>query len=289
MSEPGALPSTLTLDDGKLPVVLTIAGSDSSGGAGIQADLKTIEALGLYGASAITAVTAQNTMGVSVVYAIPAEVIEAQVDAVFDDMSPVAVKIGMVGSAEAVHAIARALRRHGAGEPLGCAVVLDPVMVASSGASLTGSPAIEALVGELFPLATLLTPNIPEAEALSGIRILGELDERAAMACAADALAALVPQGAVLVKGGHAHGAPADLLRSAEGSSLWLEAPRVEASNSHGTGCTLSSAAACGLARGLSLEDAVREAKSYLTGALRAGLDLGRGSGPLDHMWALRG
>lgn len=270
------------LEGFSLPAVLTIAGSDSSGGAGIQADLKTIGALGLYGESAITAVTAQNTVGVRLVSPVPPVAIAAQVDAVFEDIPPAAVKVGMVGSAEAAAAIAEALGRHGAR-----GVVIDPVMVATSGATLAGEAARRALVSELFPLAELVTPNIPEAEVLSGRAILGSPDSRRAMESAAESIAGLT-RGAVLVKGGHAASGADDLLRLPDGRSLWIEGARVPATNSHGTGCTLSSAVACGLASGLGVEEAVRGAKAYLTGALAAGLDLGRGSGPVDHFWQYR-
>lgn len=265
-----------------LPAVLAIAGSDSSGGAGIEADLKTIGALGLYGECAITAVTAQNTVGVRHVHPVPPDVIEEQADAVFEDIPPQATKIGMVGSAAAVRAIARVLARHYAEH-----VVLDPVMVATSGASLSGTEAVHALVGELFPLAEVVTPNIPEAEVLSGVRIGDAADPHRAMEQAAAAIAALTG-GAVLVKGGHAAGHADDLLRRADGACVWIEGERVATSNSHGTGCTLSSAIACGLALGRDVERSVRDAKAYLTGALAAGLDLGQGSGPVDHFWRWR-
>ena len=265
-----------------LPAVLAVAGSDSSGGAGVQADLKTIAALGLYGESAITALTAQNTTGASAMAPVAPELVEAQVDAVFDDIAPQAVKVGMVGSAEVARAVARRLAARGASR-----VVVDPVMVATSGAALSGASAVEALVEALLPLATLVTPNIPEAEALSGVRVGGAADERAAMLAAAEAIARLTP-GAVLVKGGHATGHADDLLLLPGGRAVWIRGERIDAANTHGTGCTLSSAIACGLARGLDLEAAVREGKAYLAGALRAGLDLGRGSGPVDHFWRLR-
>ena len=265
-----------------LPAVLAIAGSDSSGGAGIEADLKTIGALGLYGECAITSVTAQNTVGVRRVHPVPPDVIEEQVDAVFEDIPPVATKIGMVGSAAAARAIARVLARHHAEH-----VVLDPVMVATSGASLSGTEAVHALVGEVFPLAEVVTPNIPEAEVLSGMGIRESVDPRRAMEEAATVIAGLTG-GAVLVKGGHATGNADDLLRLADGAFVWVEGGRVDNPNTHGTGCTLSSAIACGLARGWELERSVREAKAYLTGGLRARLALGHGSGPLDHFWRWR-
>ena len=265
-----------------LPCVLSIAGSDSSGGAGLQADLKTIEALGLYGASVVTSLTAQNTMGVTAVLATPPDVVEAQVDAVFDDIAPAAVKIGMVGDGTVAHAVAVALRRHDAAN-----VVLDPLMVATSGAVLATDDAVRALVAELFSLADVVTPNIAEAETLSGIPIVGSSNPHAAMERAAVAISQLT-SGAVLVKGGHAVADADDVLRTSDGRLIWLRGERVDAPNTHGTGCTLSSAIACGLAGGLGVEAAVREAKAYLTGALCAGLSLGHGSGPLDHLWRLR-
>lgn len=274
-----------------LPVVLSIAGSDCSGGAGIEADLKTILALGLFGEAAITSVTAQNTVGVRGCHQVPPDVIEAQVDAVFEDIAPAAVKVGMLGSAEAAHAVARALRRHGAGQGGAVPVVLDPAMASSTGASLSGVETVEAVVDELFGLATLVTPNIPEAVKLAarftGGGGVGVPSSRADVERLAARVKTLVP-GAVLVKGGHATGAADDLLVLADCSSVWLPGERIAAANTHGTGCTLSSAIACGLAEGLDLERAVRDAKAYLAGALRAGLDLGAGSGPVDHAWYVR-
>lgn len=267
-----------------IPAVLSVAGSDSSGGAGIQADLKTIEALGLFGETAVTSLTAQNTMGVSGIFPTPPEFIEAQIDAVFADIVPAAVKIGMVGEAAAASAIAAALVRNGAKN-----VVLDPVMVATSGAELSGSGAVRALVEELFPIASVVTPNIPEAEILAGIAIASAECPRRAMEQAAEKIARLTP-GAVLVKGGHSVEDANDLLLlpGPGGELVWIGGERVDALNTHGTGCTLSSAIACGLAGGLGVEEAVRKAKAYLTGALAADLDLGRGSGPVDHLWQLR-
>ena len=221
----------------------------------------------------------------------PPDVIEAQVDAVFEDIVPAAVKVGMLGSADAAHAVARALRRHGAGQGGTVPVVLDPVMASSTGASLSGAETVEAVVGELFGLATLVTPNIPEAVKLAarftGGDGVGVPSSRADVERLAARVKTLVP-GAVLVKGGHATGAADDLLVLADCSSVWLPGERIAAANTHGTGCTLSSAIACGLAEGLDLERAVRDAKAYLAGALRAGLDLGAGSGPIDHAWYVR-
>lgn len=256
--------------------VLTIAGSDSSGGAGIQADIKTIEAHKLFAQSAITALTAQNTTGVYGVFDVPAEFVTQQIDVVFDDIRPDAVKIGMVSSPAIVEAIAEALVRNGAQN-----IVVDPVMVATSGSELASSDAVVALRKQLIPLATVITPNMPEAEALFGASIGDhEAQEEAAVAIAASAGVA------TLVKGGHGENDANDVLARPDGTVAWFKGERVATDNTHGTGCTLSSAIACGLAQGLSLEDSIAQAKRYITGALAVGLDLGKGSGPLDHMWA---
>lgn len=258
--------------------VLSIAGSDSSGGAGIQADIKTIAAHKLFAETAVTAITAQNTCGVTAVHDVPSEVVAAQIDAVFVDIPPAAVKIGMVSNASIAHAVACGLRRHAARN-----VVLDPVMVATSGARLIDEAAGQCVLDELVPLACVVTPNLPEAAALSGFPV----DDDASMERAGRAI---VARGAAyaLVKGGHRADAADDVLVGRDGGVLWLRAPRIDSPNAHGTGCTLSSAIACGLAAGRTPADAVRAAKAYLEGALAAGLDLGRGSGPLDHMWAYR-
>ena len=264
--------------------VLTIAGSDSSGGAGIQADIKTIAAHRLYAQSAITALTAQNTLGVHGVADVEPGFVSRQIDVVFDDIRPNAVKIGMVSSPAIVEAIAESLVRNSAEN-----VVVDPVMVSTSGSALIANAAVEALRRLLFPLASVLTPNMPEAEVLAGISIADEADmERAACVIAESvSMAGRSSAPAVLVKGGHALGDLAcDYLRLSSGEGLWIRGPRIDNPNTHGTGCSLSSAIACGLACGLSVECAVREAKAYVAGALAAGLDLGRGSGPLDHMWS---
>ncbi len=258
--------------------VLTIAGSDSSGGAGIQADIKTIEAHHLFAQSVITALTAQNTMGVSGVLDVPPDFVKQQIDAVLADIRPDAVKIGMVSSASIVNAIVEALVRHEAKR-----IVVDPVMVATSGADLASDGVVEALRAKLFPLATVITPNIPEAEVLWGASI----DSPDAQEQAAVDIARLA-DAAVLVKGGHGLSDANDVLAEANGEVTWLRAPRIDNPNTHGTGCTLSSAIACGLAIGQSVGEAVREAKAYVTGALSAQLDLGHGSGPLDHMWNQR-
>jgi len=256
--------------------VLSIAGSDSSGGAGIQADLKTMIMNGVYGMSAVTALTAQNTTGVRGILESSPEFLGQQIDAVFEDIRPDAVKIGMVPSKALVQMTADRLRFHRAER-----IVLDPVMVATSGSALMVEGAGKALVEELFPLGTVLTPNIPEAEALSQTKIRNGQDmEEAAR------IISSFTGGAVLVKGGHLSESADDLLYE-QGKSIWLPGERVDNSNTHGTGCTLSSAIACGLAGGKSLEDSVKGAKAYITGALKAGLDLGKGSGPLNHMYAL--
>lgn len=257
--------------------VLTIAGSDCSGGAGVQADLKTMAAHKVYGMSAITALTAQNTTGVFGVLEASPEFVAQQIDCVFDDIRPDAVKIGMVSSAAIISVIAARLKAFGASN-----IVVDPVMVATSGSRLLDEDATDALRGELLPLGTVITPNIPEAEALCGFAIADHDDmERAARRLAAGL------GGAVLIKGGHLTDCADDLLFS-EGRPVWLNSPRLDNPNTHGTGCTLSSAIACNLAVGRSVEESVRRAKAYVTGALRAGLNLGRGSGPLDHGWAIR-
>ncbi|MBX9035218.1 bifunctional hydroxymethylpyrimidine kinase/phosphomethylpyrimidine kinase [Gordonibacter massiliensis (ex Traore et al. 2017)] len=259
-----------------MEAVLSIAGSDSSGGAGIQADIKTIAAHRLFAETAVTALTAQNTTGVFGVLDVDPAFVTAQIDAVFDDIRPAAVKVGMVSSAAIIEAVADALERHEARN-----VVVDPVMVATSGARLIDEDAVEALVRRLLPLADVATPNMPEAEVLCGFAV----EDDASMERAARRLAVQV-RGAALVKGGHGTERADDVLAAdAEASALWLRAPRIDTRNTHGTGCSLSSAIACGLARGWSVEQAVRSAKDYVRGALASGLDLGKGSGPLDHMW----
>jgi hydroxymethylpyrimidine/phosphomethylpyrimidine kinase len=261
------------------PIALTIAGSDSGGGAGVQADLKTFSALGVYGASVITALTAQNTKGVSAIHDVPAEFIAAQLDAVFSDLTVSAVKIGMVSQRPAIEAIAAGLERW---QP--AAVVLDPVMIAASGDRLLAEDAIEVLKRVLIPLALILTPNLPEAAALLDAPIAAtEHDMRAQ----GERLLALGPR-AVLVKGGHAQGPESvDLLVEPTAVSRFA-ADRIATANTHGTGCTLSSAIAAGLAKGLALREAVRAAKSYLTDALLASdrIKIGSGHGPVHHFHA---
>ena len=264
-----------------LPAVLTIAGSDSSGGAGVQADVKTIAAHGLFAECAITAITAQNTCSVRSIQNIDPAVVADQIDMVFEDIRPAAVKIGMVSSPAIIEKIAERLKRWEAQN-----IVVDPVMVATSGARLIDAGAQEALTLQLFPLATLITPNIPEAELLAGAPIKDEKSQEQA--------ARLLVQRygcATLVKGGHRVNEASDVLACETNDGLqttWFTHPRVDNPNTHGTGCTLSSAIACGLAQNLSFVDAVEAAKRYLTGALEAQLDLGQGSGPLDHMWRYR-
>jgi hydroxymethylpyrimidine/phosphomethylpyrimidine kinase len=261
--------------------VLTIAGSDSGGGAGIQADLKTFSALGVYGASVITALTAQNTRAVTAIHDVPPEFVVAQLDAVFDDIQFAAVKIGMLSSPAVIEAVSAGLRRHGAPR-----IVLDPVMVAKSGDRLLRAEAVSALKELLVPLATVLTPNLPEAAVLLGMEA-PPWDE-AGMIDAAARLRELGPD-AVLLKGGHMERADAiDILADGD-EPLTLVAPRVPTENTHGTGCTLSAAIAALLARGRPLREAVREAKAYLTDAIRAAdrLTVGRGHGPVHHFHTL--
>lgn len=266
-------------DDKKISrkTVLTIAGSDSSGGAGIQADLKTMTALGVYGMSAITALTAQNTTGVAGIFEADPAFVGLQLDSVFTDIFPDAVKIGMVSGKETIRVIAQKLREYHARN-----VVLDPVMVSTSGSRLLAEDAMGILAGELLPLSAVLTPNIPEAEILAEMKIENE----AQMEEAGEKISKRYG-GAVLVKGGHQISTANDVLYR-DGEWIWFRGSRVNNPNTHGTGCTLSSAIACGLAEGKSVEESVRCAKEYLTGALASGLDLGRGSGPLDHCFKIR-
>ncbi len=258
-----------------MKTVLTIAGSDSSGGAGIQADLKTMAANGCYGMSVITALTAQNTTGVTGVLDVPPEFVTSQIDAVFTDIRPDAVKIGMISSPEAACAIADRLRHYQAEN-----IVLDPVMVSTSGSVLSGSSAISAVVRELFPLAALITPNLSEAAALTGME---KIQTQAQMEQAAVSLSKMT-SGGVLVKGGHLREDASDLLFWS-GETTWISDRRIDNPNTHGTGCTLSSAIACRLAEGDGLKEAVRNAKAYLTGAIAANFNLGKGRGPLNHLY----
>ena len=255
---------------------LTIAGSDSSGGAGIQADIKTMTVNGVFAMSAITALTAQNTTGVTDILEATPAFLEKELDAVFTDIFPDAVKIGMVSSAELITVIADKLRQYGARH-----IVVDPVMVATSGAKLLRDDAIEVLKERLLPLAEVLTPNIPEAEILYGEKIESAEDMETAARAIGERYGC-----AVLCKGGHQLNDANDLLYSSEGP-VWFQGRRIQNSNTHGTGCTLSSAIAANLAKSYSLSESVRRAKTYISGALAAGLDLGQGSGPMDHGFAI--
>ena len=261
------------------PRVLSIAGSDSGGGAGIQADLKTFAALGCFGMTAITALTAQNTLGVRAIHGVPPEMLRDQIDAVVEDMGVHAVKIGMLHSPDIVQAVAEAIDRHALQK-----VVLDPVMVATSGAVLIDHPAIAALVRELFGRAVLVTPNLDEASLLVGRPLVNEADMEAAAR-------ELLDKGAraVLLKGGHLAGeVVSDLLIEQAGPAIWMRAPRIHSANTHGTGCTLSSGIAAYLALGRSLPEAVESARVYVRGAIEAGATVrtGSGSGPLNHAYA---
>ena len=261
-----------------MKTALTIAGSDSSGGAGIQADIKTMTANGVYATSAITALTAQNTTGVSGILESTPEFLANQLDCVFTDIFPDAVKTGMVSSTALIAVIADKLRQYKARN-----IVVDPVMVATSGARLISEEAVDALKEKLLPLATLLTPNIPEAEVLSGMTI----SDPAGMERAARAISEQYGC-AVLCKGGHQISDADDLLWR-NGAGVWFRGRRIQNSNTHGTGCTLSSAIAANLAKGYDLDRSVQRAKDYISGALAAMLDLGKGSGPMDHMFDLKG
>jgi len=261
-----------------MKTALTIAGSDCSGGAGIQADLKTMTMNGVYAMSVVTALTAQNTTGVRAIQESTPDFLKQQLDAVFEDIFPDAVKIGMVASGELIRVIADRLRHYNAKN-----VVLDPVMVATSGSALMKTDAVQTLIEELLPLATLVTPNIPEAQILSGLVIETKEDMMAAAKRIGDACSC-----AVLLKGGHSVNDANDLLY-ANGELIWFTGRRIDNPNTHGTGCTLSSAIAANLAKGFSLADSVRRAKTYISGALAAMLDLGHGSGPMNHAFDLQG
>lgn len=255
---------------------LTIAGSDSSGGAGIQADLKTMTVNGVYAMSVITALTAQNTQGVTGILDVSPEFITEQMDAVFTDIYPDAIKIGMVSSPEIVEAIAASLEKYQAKN-----IVLDPVMVATSGAKLLKEEAMDSLINRLIPLADVITPNIPEGEILAGMEITNENQ----MIKAAEKIGKKY-DCAVLLKGGHRVNDANDLLYR-DGEFKWFRSERIDNPNTHGTGCTLSSAIGANLAKGYDIDQAIEMAKDYLTGALRAGLDLGKGSGPLMHNYKI--
>ena len=261
-----------------MKTALTIAGSDSSGGAGIQADIKTMTANGVYAMSAITALTAQNTTGVYGIMEVTPEFLANQLDCIFTDIRPDAVKTGMVSSSALIEVIAQKLTQYKAEN-----LVIDPVMVATSGAKLISDEAIETLKGKLLGLATLITPNIPEAQVLSGMDIRTAEDMERAAKAIYEAYGC-----AVLCKGGHQLNDANDLLYSKEGAR-WYQGRRIANPNTHGTGCTLSSAIASNLAKGCSLDEAVERAKAYISGALAAMLALGKGSGPMNHMFDLKG
>ena len=262
----------------KMKTALTIAGSDSSGGAGIQADLKTMTMNGVFAMSAITALTAQNTTGVRAIQESTPDFLKQQIDAVFEDIYPDAVKIGMVASSELIRVIGDRLRYYEAKN-----IVVDPVMVATSGSSLMKNDAMQTLIEELLPLATLVTPNIPEAQVLSGMTIESKEDMMTAAKQIGDSY-----HCAVLLKGGHSINDANDLLY-ANGELVWFEGKRINNSNTHGTGCTLSSAIASNLAKGYTLSESVQRAKDYISGALTAMLDLGTGSGPMNHAFDMQG
>ena len=259
-----------------MKTALSIAGSDCSGGAGIQADLKTMTMHGVYAMSAITALTAQNTIGVSDILEVTPDFLASQLDAIFTDIFPDAVKIGMVSSAALIEVIAEKLQQYGAKN-----IVVDPVMGATSGAKLLRVEAMQALKQKLLPLAELCTPNIPEAEILAEMQISSAEDMIAAAKIIGERYGCCV-----LCKGGHTIQDANDLLWK-DGETVWFYGERIENPNTHGTGCTLSSAIASNLAKGQSLHQAVEHAKLYISGALAAGLDLGKGSGPLNHSFGL--
>ncbi len=262
----------------KMKTALTIAGSDCSGGAGIQADLKTMTMNGVYAMSAITALTAQNTTGVRAIQESTPAFLKEQIDAVFEDIYPDAVKIGMVSSTELIHVIAERLKFYKAKN-----IVVDPVMVATSGSALMKSDAVNSLIEELFPIASLITPNIPEAQVISGLTIESKEDMTKAAKKIWDE-----HHCAVLLKGGHSVNDANDLLY-ADGEAVWFEGKRINNPNTHGTGCTLSSAVASNLAKGFALNESVKRAKAYISDALSAMLDLGEGSGPMNHAFDISG
>lgn len=261
-----------------MKTALTIAGSDSSGGAGIQADIKTMTANGVYAMSAVTALTAQNTTGVYGILESTPEFLASQLDCIFTDIFPDAVKTGMVASTGLIEVIADKLKQYKAKN-----IVVDPVMVATSGSRLISQEAVDALKELLLPLATVLTPNIPEAEVLSGLTISGPADMEKAAQAIGEAYGC-----AVLCKGGHDLNDANDLLWR-DGTCKWFHGRRIDNPNTHGTGCTLSSAIVSNLAKGYDLDTAVERAKAYLSGALAAMLDLGAGQGPMDHLFDLKG
>lgn len=261
-----------------IPAVLTIAGSDSGGGAGIQADIKAIQACRCYGLSVLVSITAQNTQAVTAAFDLPLEIIEAQIDAVFDDIEIAAVKTGMLSSASIVETVARKLRERKVER-----LVVDPVMVSKSGYPLLREDAVETLRRQLLPLATVVTPNRHEAELLAGIDVTNESDAR-------EAGLRILETGcrAVVIKGGHIDAFQSVDYLVTSGGVRAYPAERIRTNNTHGTGCTFSAALASSLALGLELEEAVRRAKRYVTEAIRHGLEIGRGHGPTDHFWFLR-
>lgn len=261
-----------------MKTAITIAGSDSSGGAGIQADIKTMTAHGVYATSAITALTAQNTTGVTQISEVSPEFLEAQLESIFTDIPPNAVKVGMVANGELVKVIAKSLKKYNAQN-----IVIDPVMVSTSGSKLISDGCVEILMSELFSLATVLTPNIPEAEVLSNMKIQTAQDMETAVKIIGEQF-----NCCVLLKGGHSVNDANDLLYK-NGELKWMNGRRIQNDNTHGTGCTLSSAIASNLAKGMDIESAVSAAKTYISGALSAMLNLGKGSGPLNHAFAIGG
>ena len=258
---------------------LTIAGSDSSGGAGIQADIKTMTANGVYAMSAITALTAQNTTGVTSIMEATPQFLAEELDCIFTDIYPDAIKTGMVASTDLIEVIADKLTVYKAKN-----IVVDPVMVATSGARLISEDAISTLKSKLLPLAKVITPNIPEAEVLSEMQIQSEADMEKAAEIICDRLGC-----SVLLKGGHQLNDANDLLWQKDEQATWFMGKRIDNPNTHGTGCTLSSAIASNLAKGYDLKTSVKYAKNYISGALAAGLNLGKGSGPMNHAFAIKG
>lgn len=260
-----------------MKTVLTIAGSDCSGGAGIQADIKTMTMNGVFAASVITSVTAQNTVGVFGICDLPPEFVKKQIDAVFEDVPPAAVKIGMVSSAPIIEVIAERLAFYGAKN-----LVVDPVMISTSGSRLLNEDAVQALKTKLFALATVVTPNIPEAETLADMQIFSREDMQAAAKKIGKKF-----RCAVLCKGGHNANDASDVLFDGK-RCVWFDGRRIETENTHGTGCTLSSAIAANMAKGCNLKQAVKKAKDYLSNALADGLDIGKGHGPMNHAFDLK-
>ncbi len=261
-----------------IPTAMTIAGSDSGGGAGIQADLKTFAAMGVYGTSAITAITAQNTLGVTAIHEVPTEVVTAQIQAILSDIGADAVKTGMLSSVAIIETVAQELKRHGVTR-----LVVDPVMVAKGGDRLLREDAVDALRTRLLPLAMVVTPNVPEAEVLTSLAIHTPEDAR-------EAAKRIVAMGAgsAVVKGGHLSGGYAiDVFYDGK-EFREFTGRRIQTKNTHGTGCTFASATAAGLAKGLPLVDAVSQAKEYVTRAIRSNLEIGAGHGPLNHFYMLR-